>query len=198
MREISDRSQIEAYYREDVIFFGVPVGRMSYGYARFGRETLAGIASIGRFCSIANGVQVSGVHHPLTWVSTHPFLYRPDRRYVEKRLKLEKSVQDRNRKVVIGNDVWIGQRVLILRGVTVGDGAVIAAGSVVHRDVPAYSIVGGVPAKLIRERFDGELIRALKLIRWWNWTDEEIRERIDFFYDPAAFVKKWRPAGHGA
>ena len=78
--------------------------------------------------------------------------------------------------VVIGNDVWIGYRAIILSGVTIGDGAVIAAGAVVTKDVPAYGIVGGNPAKLIKKRFDDETIPRLLKIAWWNWDDAKIEK----------------------
>ena len=79
---------------------------------------------------------------------------------------------------MIGNDVWIGYESLILAGVTVGDGAIIAARAVVTKDVPPYTIVGGVPAKPIRKRFDDDTIAALEKLRWWDWDEERIRENL--------------------
>ena len=79
---------------------------------------------------------------------------------------------------MIGNDVWIGYEALILAGVTVGDGAIIAGRAVVTKDVPPYTIVGGVPAKPIRKRFDDDTIAALEKLRWWDWDEERIRENL--------------------
>ena len=79
---------------------------------------------------------------------------------------------------MIGNDVWIGYEALILAGVTVGDGAIIAGRAVVTKDVPPYTIVGGVPAKPIRKRFDVDTIAALEKLRWWDWDEERIRENL--------------------
>ena len=83
-------------------------------------------------------------------------------------------------KITIGNDVWIASSVTILSGVTIGDGAIIAAGSIVVRDVPPYALYGGIPAKVIRFRFDQEQIGALLKIRWWDWSPERIRTNIPY------------------
>ena len=85
---------------------------------------------------------------------------------------------DKKGDIVIGNDVWIGYEALILAGVTVGDGAIIAGRAVVTKDVPPYTIVGGVPAKPIRKRFDDDTIAALEKLRWWDWDEERIRENL--------------------
>ena len=89
----------------------------------------------------------------------------------------------------IGHDVWIGANALILPEVTIGDGAVIAAGAVVTRDVPPYAIVGGVPARVIRYRFSPEMIDAFLEIKWWDWPLEKIKENFDLFYHPELFCK---------
>jgi virginiamycin A acetyltransferase len=86
--------------------------------------------------------------------------------------------------VDIGNDVWIGRGAMIMSGVVIGDGAVVAARAVVNRDVPPYAIVGGVPAKTIRYRFSGEIIDKLLIAQWWRWTDEMILQRLPFFNTP--------------
>ena len=90
---------------------------------------------------------------------------------------------------VIGNDVWVGMNVIIMRGVTIGDGAVIAAGSVVTADVEPYSIAGGIPAKHIRYRFSKEIIESLLEIRWWDWPEEKIRKNVHLFYDIENFIR---------
>lgn len=96
-----------------------------------------------------------------------------------------------NELVTIGNDVWIGANVVILQGVHIGDGAIIAAGAVVTKDVDDYAIVGGVPAKLIRYRFSERQIKAFKEIQWWNWNMDKIQENMELFYRPEDFLKKF-------
>ena len=94
------------------------------------------------------------------------------------------------RKVVIGSDVWIGANCIIFEGVTIGDGAVIAAGSIIRRDVPPYAVVASVD-KIIKYRFSKEIIEKLLKIKWWNWPDEKIKENLNLFYEPEKFVKKF-------
>ena len=86
---------------------------------------------------------------------------------------------DNRGDIVIGNDVWIGYEAVILSGVTIGDGAIIGTRAVVTKDVPPYTIVGGVPAKSIRKRFDEKVIEALLKIKWWDWTEEKVARNIE-------------------
>ncbi|WP_415033763.1 CatB-related O-acetyltransferase [Azonexus sp.] len=126
--------------------------------------------SIGAYCSIATGVEIFlGGQHRSDWVSTFPF----PARIVEASHITDYGGSRGN--VQIGSDVWICSNVMILSGVTIGHGAVVAAGAVVTRDVPAYCIVGGNPARTIGWRFDAETRTALLGTSWWDWPEDEIR-----------------------
>ena len=133
---------------------------------------------IGKFCSIACGVKFlfNSANHTLKSLSSYTFpLFYED-------WGLEKSnvatAWDNKGDIVIGNDVWIGYEVVIMAGVHIGNGAIIAARAVVTKDVPAYTIVGGVPARPIRKRFDEDTIHKLEALQWWNWPTEKIRQYL--------------------
>lgn len=133
---------------------------------------------IGKFCSIACGAKflfTSG-NHSLRSLSTYTFPIFFEEWGLD--AKDICSAWDNKGDIVIGNDVWIGYEALILSGVTVGDGAIIGSRAVVTKDVPPYTIVGGVPAKSIRRRFDGAVIERLEKLRWWDWDIETIRRSI--------------------
>jgi len=148
------------------------IGRFTYGeptVMNWGEASL----EIGSFCSISTNVTILvGGNHRTDWVTTFPFS------------ALWEGYHDitghpaTNGNVIIGNDVWIGTGVTILSGVTIEDGAVIGAGSVVTKNVAPYTIVAGNPARLIRKRFDDDLIDKLLKIKWWEWNVERIRENI--------------------
>ena len=136
-------------------------------------------ASVGKFCSVAPNCKIGLAAHSLKFLSTSPI-------FTETKNGTGFSWTDKNffdptAPVRIGNDVWIGERALILGGVSVGNGAVVGAGAVVTKDVPAYAIVGGVPAKLIRFRFSEERIAELEKSAWWNWPEKRLREQIALF-----------------
>jgi acetyltransferase-like isoleucine patch superfamily enzyme len=105
----------------------------------------------------------------------------------------------REDRVIIGNDVWIGHAVIVLPGVRVGDGAVLAAGAVVSRDVAPYTVAGGVPARFIKERFSREIAGQLERMAWWNWPFETIMQRLPEFQSGniEAFCRRWAPASAG-
>ncbi len=143
--------------------------------------------TIGKYCSLAEDIQfICGGEHDSDWVSTFPFF---------KRFKQEENYHlNRPRfkgNITIGNDVWIGQRATVLSGVTLPDGCIVAAGAVVVSSPPPYSIVGGVPAKVIRKRFSDEIIEKLQKIRWWDWDEETILQRTTEFMDVEKFCEKY-------
>ena len=146
-------------------------------------------ANIGRYCSIAaDVVTISGKHPTKDWVTTHPAFFSTlkqcGKTYVEKELFMETTGQTQ-----IGNDVWIGYGARILGGVKIGDGAIIAAGAVVTQDVPDYAIVGGVPAKVIRYRFEPEQIEKLKKIQWWKKDEQWLKENAALFQNIDTFIR---------
>lgn len=133
---------------------------------------------IGKFCSIACGAKFlfNSANHKMASLSTYTFpLF-----FEEWDLEKENVAQawDQKGDIIIGNDVWIGYEAVILSGVTIGDGAVIGCRAVVTKDIPPYTIVGGVPAKPIRKRFDEETIKELQKIKWWDWPEEKIAGKI--------------------
>lgn len=133
---------------------------------------------IGKFCSIACGARFlfNSANHTMTSLSTYPFSlffeeWGLDRKNVT-------ASWDNKGDIIIGNDVWIGYEAVILAGVTIGDGAIIGSRAVVTKDVPPYTIVVGIPAKPIRERFSHEIISSLLEMKWWNWSKEKIAQNI--------------------
>ena len=134
---------------------------------------------IGKFCSIACGAKFifNSANHTLSSLSTYPFPIFFEEWGLD--VKNITNAWDNKGDIVIGNDVWIGYEAVIMSGVTIGDGAIIGTRAVVTKDVPPYTIVGGVPAKLIRKRFSEDVISCLLEIRWWDWSKERIAENIN-------------------
>lgn len=133
---------------------------------------------IGKFCSIACGAKFlfNSANHTLSSLSTYPFPLFFEEWNLDK--KNVAQSWDNKGDIIIGNDVWIGYEAVILAGVSIGDGAIIGARAVVTKDVPPYTIVGGVPAKSIKKRFSDETISSLLSIQWWNWSKEKISKNI--------------------
>ncbi len=133
---------------------------------------------IGKFCQIASGITIimNGANHRMNSVTTYPFNIMGNGWE-----KVTPSLDELPFKgdTVIGNDVWIGQNVTILPGVHIGDGAIIGANSIVTKDIPAYHIAGGNPSKIIRKRFDDELINYLEQIKWWDWEEKKIFDNLE-------------------
>lgn len=151
-------------------------------------------AEIGKFANIAAAVRINATNHP-TWRPTlHHFTYRASDYWED--AEHEEAFFDwrRQNKVTIGHDTWFGHGSTVLPGVSIGDGAVIGAGAVVSKDVAPYTIVGGVPAKPIRERFDRATAARFQELAWWDWDHRRLRGALDDFrtLDAAAFLEKYQ------
>ena len=149
-------------------------------------------ARVGRFCSIAAHTWINPGNHPTWRASQHHFQYRADQYALGDR---EEAFFDwrRAHPVTLGHDVWIGFGAVVLPGVSVGTGAVVAAGAVVSRDVAAYQIVGGTPAKPIGARFPDAVAEALQRIAWWDWSHDALKAALPDFrqLDVHAFIEKY-------
>ncbi len=166
--------------RRNYIFKSV-IGRFCYT----GIGTMIRSSEVGNFCSISWNVSIGGGDHPKENVTTGNLnrFYQLDAGMWDDKSKKELAkVFSKQKQCIIKNDVLISSNVTILRNITIGNGAIIGAGAVVTKDVEPYSIVAGVPAKLIRKRFDDKTIEALERIQWWNWPIEIIRENLELIY----------------
>ena len=155
--------------------FDSNIGKYSY----IGRRTEIAYTEIGHFCSIAGECHIGMGIHTLENISTSPI-------FTEKHNGTGTSWCNNDtgtpyKKTIIGNDVWIGLRAMVLGGVNIGDGAVIAAGAIVTKDVPPYAIVAGVPARIIRYRFSPEIIKQLEYIKWWELPEDVLQRNIELF-----------------
>ncbi len=146
-------------------------------------------ADIGSFTSIANQVVIGGARHPMEWLGMSPVFYKG-----RDSVKMKFSEHELNmpERTTIGHDVWIGHSAIILSGVQVGNGAVVGAGAVVTKDVPPYAIVAGNPAKIIRYRFNEDLVTELMEIKWWDMNDENLYKLAIYAENPIEFIRYYR------
>lgn len=151
-------------------------------YSYVNEDSMMSGVSVGRFTCIGPHFLCGYGDHPTNFVTTSPVFYSTRRQCGVS--FAETSRYDEKRQTTVGNDVWIGARVFVRDGVTIGSGALIAAGAVVTNDVPEYAIVGGVPAKLIRYRFADDAVAQLLEIKWWNWSEEKLREAQPYLAQP--------------
>lgn len=177
--EVADRCRLEE----------VEMGDYSY----IMQDGAVWCATIGKFANIAASVRINATNHP-TWRPTlHHFTYRAADYFDGAENDHDFFSWRRDNRVTIGHDVWIGHGATVLPGVTVGDGAVIGAGAVVSRDVAPYTIVGGVPAKLIRERFPRSVAERMQALAWWDWGHDRLFGALEDFrhMDAEQFIEKY-------
>lgn len=179
------------------------IGKYSYGPICRNHPL---IKLIGSFCSFADGVDFVGNHemryvttHPILYVGKHiegyeyPFVLDHNEDYYMPGIEPKTEYVRKQRRATIGNDVWLGKNVIVTNSANIGNGVIAAAGAVITKDVPDYAVVAGVPARIIRYRYSPKQIDALNKIAWWNWSDDEIRERFDDFYLPIdEFIEKYK------
>ena len=177
------------------------IGKYSYGPICRNHQF---IESIGAFSSFAPGTEVVG-NHNAQYLTTHPMIYggAHHEKFVEytyfkdadwyfEGVQPHRDKIKQLKRVKIGNDVWLGQNVIITNYANIGNGVIAGAGYVITKDVPDYAVVVGVPARIIRFRYSPSEIESLTKIAWWDWTDDEIRERYDDFYLPIdEFIRKY-------
>lgn len=183
---------------ERVVLREVSVGDFSY----FERHCEAIYTTIGKFCSIAADCRINALAHPIERITTHKISYRPNEYF--RYLGVDQEFRERRREsaVSIGNDVWLGHGAVVMPGVSIGDGAVVGAASVVTRDVAPFAIVAGAPARILRMRFDAGIAARIAALAWWDWPPETLFEAVpDMQALPiAAFLDKWErrsgDAGH--
>ncbi len=198
LRSIGKRSRNLYGARDDLMRatlsnrFGISIGKYSYGYKKFCYRN-SKVVEIGAFCSLGPNITISNGNHPIDIVSTSPAFYLADWGITDRPPQLGSS---KNGPISIGHDVWIGMNVTLLSGITIGHGAVVAAGAVVTKDVPPYAVVGGVPARVIKYRFDGATIERLLESAWWTWPDDELRANAEQFADVLRFMETTPTSGN--
>ncbi|MGH6907759.1 MAG: DapH/DapD/GlmU-related protein [Aestuariivirga sp.] len=176
--------------KERVQFWDSELGDYSY----IERHAQVIYARIGKFCAVAANACINALEHPIARVSQHKITYRANEYFVG--AKLDKAFRERRmaKIVELGHDVWVGQGAILMPGVRIGHGAVIAAGAVVTRDVAPYAIVAGVPARFLKWRFEPKISERIMALAWWDWKHDRLAEAIGDMQalDAEAFADKYQ------
>lgn len=180
---IGEWTRIGAYSRFNEVTFG------DYSYCV--DEVQINYAKIGKFCSIASHACINPGNHPMWRVAQHHMTYRRKAYQLAETDDAAFFQWRREHQVVIGHDVWIGHGATIMPGVTIGTGAAVGSGAVVTKDVAPYAIVAGVPAKVIRSRFPEDIVEKLLASEWWNWSREQLEDRLDLLDDVNTFLRNF-------
>jgi len=175
--------------KERVAFSDAELG--DYSYVERQAEVI--YAKLGKFCCIAANARINALEHPLERVSQHKITYRANEYFLGARLDSEFREKRQGKPVETGNDVWIGHGAIIKPGVKIGHGAIVAAGAIVTRDVPAYAIVAGVPAKFMRWRFEPKISARIIALAWWDWEHDRLAKVVDDMrmLSVEAFLERW-------
>jgi acetyltransferase-like isoleucine patch superfamily enzyme len=158
-------------------------------YSDVGYDCTIVNTNIGAFCSFGANIIIGGASHTVNWVSTSPVFNR-NKDHLSKKFSYHKF--DLDCKTIIGNDVWIGDRVLVKAGVNIGDGVVIGMGSVVTKSIPSFEIWAGNPAKFIKKRFNDDVKKELLLMSWWSWNDKKIALYAPYFNDVSKLIEYYK------
>jgi phosphonate metabolism protein (transferase hexapeptide repeat family) len=159
---------------ERVVLREVNVGDFSY----FERHAEAIYTTIGKFCSIAANSRINALEHPIERITQHKLSYRPNEYFRWLGVDAAFRARRQAKAVSIGHDVWIGHGAVIMPGISIGNGAIVGANAVVTKDVPAYMIVAGVPAKPMRRRFPAEIAQRIEGLAWWDWPPEKLAKAV--------------------
>jgi phosphonate metabolism protein (transferase hexapeptide repeat family) len=175
--------------KERVAFSDSELG--DYSYVERHAEVI--YAKIGKFCAIAANARINALEHPLERVSQHKITYRANEYFLGAKLDSEFRARRQGQQVEIGHDVWIGHGVIVKPGVKIGHGAVVAAGAIVTRDVPAYAIFVGVPAKFMRWRFEPKISERIISLGWWDWSHDKLATVVEDMrlLSAEAFLEKY-------
>lgn len=187
MSTVDAKSQLEEYVtlNRNIKIRNSNIGKCTY----VADDSIINNASIGSFCSIGPGVKMGLGSHPVEMVSTHPLFYSTLGQ--AKLVFADKNYFTEYADIKIGSDVWIGANCILKDGVEIGNGAVVAAGAVVVSNIEPYSIVGGVPAKLLRKRFDQNVIDQIEGTKWWSEDINTLKERYKLFHDVDLFIDEF-------
>ena len=175
--------------KERVAFSDSELG--DYSYVERQAEVI--YARIGKFCALAANTRINALEHPLERVSQHKITYRANEYFLGAKLDGEFRERRRGKLVEIGHDVWIGHGAIVKPGVRIGHGAVVAAGAIVTRDVPAYAVVTGIPAKFMRWRFEPKISERIISLAWWDWSHDRLAGTVEDMrlLSAEAFLEKY-------